>query len=377
MINLLLNNPNKKICPFPNCDSYLELKNKKNKYITCKNNHKYCFNCLKEPHGDKPCDEKVDKSILEYTSNNFVKKCPNCNIIIEKNNGCNHITCAKCQYQWCWLCNEKYEVDHFNKGKCKGFQFFKPKNEYEIKLMMEGKINSDELSGSQRQSEDDDIVSIIAIPMRDSFATDSSADISDHRFNHGNHNRIVVNYDPYEYIKIKRKILYIIGFIFFGNVLFIMRKFNIINKPFLAIYILLNIAFFFPLIFINIISLILILIFSGFKELIVAIYKNEHLYTNEAILIFVNFFIGIFVQSYHRWYDIVHYTFIINNRKIEEFITFVPCFILNFSIFFPIIIICNLIYKIFIFINEGSFNRFIMELDKNFDICFNFKVLQL
>jgi hypothetical protein len=142
----ILNDPNKKLCPFPNCDSYLELKDIKEQYVTCKNNHSFCFVCLKKPHGNLPCETNIDKSMLEYATNNFVKKCPNCSIITEKKDGCNHITCSKCQYQWCWLCNEKYENDHFEKGKCKGFQFFKPKNEYEIKLMMEGKINSDELS---------------------------------------------------------------------------------------------------------------------------------------------------------------------------------------------------------------------------------------
>ena len=62
-----------------------------------------------------------------------MKKCPKCSIITEKNNGCNHITCTKCGYQWCWLCNEEYKENHFNEGKCKGFQFYQPKNVYEIK----------------------------------------------------------------------------------------------------------------------------------------------------------------------------------------------------------------------------------------------------
>ena len=94
----------------------------------------------------------------EYAKNNFVKKCPKCSIITEKNNGCNHITCTKCGYQWCWLCNEEYNANHFLGGKCKGFQYFQPKSEYEIKLMMEGKINYDELSENQRQFDRDFIL---------------------------------------------------------------------------------------------------------------------------------------------------------------------------------------------------------------------------
>ena len=147
----IINDPNKKLCPYPNCDSYLELKDIKIKDVTCKNNHSYCFECLKKPHGNLPCNSNLYKSITEFAKNHFIKKCPKCGIIIEKNKGCNHITCIQCGYQWCWLCNQEYKSDHFSSGKCRGFQFYQPKNEYEIKLLMEGKINYNELSSSQRQ----------------------------------------------------------------------------------------------------------------------------------------------------------------------------------------------------------------------------------
>jgi hypothetical protein len=149
----IINDPNKKLCPYPNCDSYLELKQIRNKDVKCKNNHTFCFECLKKPHGKLPCNENLDKSMEEYAKNNFVKKCPKCSIITEKNNGCNQIICTKCRYQWCWLCNEEYNVEHFRQGKCKGFQFYRPKNEKEIQLAFEGKII---LNESQRQSDIND-----------------------------------------------------------------------------------------------------------------------------------------------------------------------------------------------------------------------------
>eukprot|EP00731_Ephydatia_muelleri_P018044 Em0011g84a len=32
------------------------------------------------------------------------KPCPNCNCPIEKNDGCNHMTCVKCSHEFCWVC---------------------------------------------------------------------------------------------------------------------------------------------------------------------------------------------------------------------------------------------------------------------------------
>jgi hypothetical protein len=43
------------------------------------------------------------------------------------------MTCVECKYQWCWLCCGEYKTGHFSSGKCAGLQFFKPKNEEEIK----------------------------------------------------------------------------------------------------------------------------------------------------------------------------------------------------------------------------------------------------
>ena len=160
----IINDPNKKLCPYPNCDSYLELKNNEIQNAKCKNNHNFCFLCLKYPHGKLPCKTNLDESILEYGKKNFIKKCPKCQMATEKNGGCNHITCKICQYQWCWLCNKEYKMGHFNSGKCRGLYFFKPENEYEIELAQEGKIR---LKESQIQHDFLDEIDFIHIDEND------------------------------------------------------------------------------------------------------------------------------------------------------------------------------------------------------------------
>jgi len=36
------------------------------------------------------------------------KKCPKCQIWIERDQGCLHMTCSQCKYQFCWTCLEKH-----------------------------------------------------------------------------------------------------------------------------------------------------------------------------------------------------------------------------------------------------------------------------
>lgn len=128
----------KKFCPEPNCESYIECKIGDDKYVQCKIGHKYCYNCLKPWHGKTPCDEELDKDFQIWKANKVVKQCPQCKFYTEKNEGCNHMTCAECKYQWCWLCEKEYKPGHFDKGKgtCGGQQFSKknypepPKEEY-------------------------------------------------------------------------------------------------------------------------------------------------------------------------------------------------------------------------------------------------------
>ena len=65
---------------------------------------------------------------MKWKKGKRVKRCPRCQMYTEKNEGCNHMSCINCKYQWCWICEEKYIYGHYNSGRCKGQQFTKADN---------------------------------------------------------------------------------------------------------------------------------------------------------------------------------------------------------------------------------------------------------
>ncbi|KAL1525634.1 hypothetical protein AB1Y20_020487 [Prymnesium parvum] len=72
---------------------------------------------LRRRYGDKVMEEvQSGEWMLENT-----KACPRCSTKIQKNGGCNHITCRNCNHEWCWLCGARYEQGHFKTGNCEQF----------------------------------------------------------------------------------------------------------------------------------------------------------------------------------------------------------------------------------------------------------------
>jgi len=51
--------------------------------------------------GKKKCNDESETG--HWVSAN-TKDCPRCHVAVEKNGGCNHMTCRQCTYEWCWLC---------------------------------------------------------------------------------------------------------------------------------------------------------------------------------------------------------------------------------------------------------------------------------
>jgi len=76
-------------------------------------------------------DRLAEKGALRGT-----KKCPNadCGISTEKVSGCNHMTCARCQCHWCWICEKAISngadgvTDHYSMGGECGGRLFEDMN---------------------------------------------------------------------------------------------------------------------------------------------------------------------------------------------------------------------------------------------------------
>ena len=75
----------------------------------------FCFTCKEEAHKPADCNTVAQwnekncaesENILWIKAN--TKKCPKCRKPIEKNQGCNHMTCKRevggCGYEFCWIC---------------------------------------------------------------------------------------------------------------------------------------------------------------------------------------------------------------------------------------------------------------------------------
>jgi len=101
-----------KWCPGKDCGYALRAWGGKNSVI-CECKHRFCFRCLQDDHQPCSCDQlkqwtikcKDDSETYNWLVAN-TKACPKCSTSIEKNGGCNHMTCKNgaCKYEFCWVC---------------------------------------------------------------------------------------------------------------------------------------------------------------------------------------------------------------------------------------------------------------------------------
>ncbi|KAL1527401.1 hypothetical protein AB1Y20_016069 [Prymnesium parvum] len=81
--------------------------------VACTCGTRFCFKCGNEDHSPCSCEDlkrwiakcKDDSETSNWLMAN-TKACPKCQTSIEKNGGCNHMTCRNgaCKFEFCWVC---------------------------------------------------------------------------------------------------------------------------------------------------------------------------------------------------------------------------------------------------------------------------------
>lgn len=131
-------------CPNKACAQPIIWDEKEKKVVCPACKTEFCFSCGlmwhegacgqqqqdAAPAGDgQPMSEQESLNAWLKEKGAKVKPCPCCKYGIEKNDGCNHMTCQQCEHQWCWLCcgpyQGKYQNGHFadEESPCFNFQF--------------------------------------------------------------------------------------------------------------------------------------------------------------------------------------------------------------------------------------------------------------
>ncbi|KAF7732490.1 hypothetical protein EC973_003235 [Apophysomyces ossiformis] len=104
-------------CPAPDCENAIECHIPHNVFtsvvptVRCLCGYSFCFGCGSADHQPIVCflvkkwlqKCKEDSETAHWISVH-TKECPSCQASIEKNGGCNHMTCKKCREEFCWVC---------------------------------------------------------------------------------------------------------------------------------------------------------------------------------------------------------------------------------------------------------------------------------
>ncbi|WOK99603.1 putative E3 ubiquitin-protein ligase ARI2 isoform X1 [Canna indica] len=121
-----------KWCPsVPHCGNAIRVEGDVVCEVECKCGFHFCFNCLQEAHSPCSCQMWklwVQKCHDESGTADWIlvntKSCPKCHKLVEKNGGCNHVTC-KCGQYFCWLCGgatgAEHSINSIDGHKCNRF----------------------------------------------------------------------------------------------------------------------------------------------------------------------------------------------------------------------------------------------------------------
>lgn len=124
-------------CPAPNCTYAIDCPVRHSQLtqivptVACNCHHLFCFGCGLGDHLPCPCSlvkrwlkKCEDDSETANWISAHTKECPNnkCISTIEKNGGCNHMTCRKCKHEFCWVCMGPWKEHGTSWYNCNRFE---------------------------------------------------------------------------------------------------------------------------------------------------------------------------------------------------------------------------------------------------------------
>jgi len=122
---LLVQDPDIRWCVKRGCEHEIRRQNKRQKRMECgRCGTAVCYDCSGLYHntasGEHDCEtvKRADSKCSEWANAGGldVQNCPKCAARIEKNAGCNHLTCSYCKYQFCWLCRKEFKKGHYDRS---------------------------------------------------------------------------------------------------------------------------------------------------------------------------------------------------------------------------------------------------------------------
>lgn len=100
--------PSIRRCPRPGCSGFDRVVGLNKKLVCGVCGGEYCAYCLGEWHGSEKCRMEEEFRLEKWAKRTGAKFCPHCRVRVEKNQGCSHMTCTRCTYEWCWSCGLSY-----------------------------------------------------------------------------------------------------------------------------------------------------------------------------------------------------------------------------------------------------------------------------
>ncbi|RXW18737.1 hypothetical protein EST38_g7108 [Candolleomyces aberdarensis] len=105
-----------KYCTTPDCTQIYQCDTGKQFHKCPSCFSEICSSCNEEAHKGMTCEERriqnnpaeQERLTEEWARSNNIKRCPSCNILTEKTEGCNHMEC-RCGVHFCWLCRGVFD----------------------------------------------------------------------------------------------------------------------------------------------------------------------------------------------------------------------------------------------------------------------------